>query len=116
MLGLLANYVMDLPLLHFEAQNFIGLYGKLTHCGEYSLYSRQMPEGYKSSKNFCAVPEVGASNVNELYNGIAKAGLIPAYAILKRTGLYVYKGYFHAGEYCLHAREMPAGYNPICHE
>ena len=61
-----------------------------------------MSESYKSSENFCAVPEIWASNVNKLYNGIAKKGLIPAYVILKRTGLYVYKGYFHTGEYCLY--------------
>ena len=64
---------MDLPLLHFEAQGFISLYGKLTHCWEYCLYNRQMPEGYKSSENFCAVPEVWASNVNNLSIGIAYA-------------------------------------------
>ena len=73
MLGLLPNYVMDLPLLHFEAQGFISLYGKLTHCGEYCLYTLQMPDGYKSSENFCAVPEVWASNVNNLSIGIAVA-------------------------------------------
>ena len=107
MLGLLPKYIMDLPLIHFEAQSIESLYRKLTHCGEYCLYTRQMPKGYKSSENFSAV---GASNVIELYKGIAKAGLIPVYAILKCTGLYVYKGYFHTGEYCLYAREMPAGY------
>ena len=73
MLGLLPTYVMDPPLLHFEAQGFISLYGNLTHCRDYCLYTRQMPEGYKSSENFCAVPEVWASNVNNLCIGIAYA-------------------------------------------
>ena len=47
-LGLFPEYVMDLPLLHFEIDRFISLLSSV-YTGENSLYNRQMPEGYKSS-------------------------------------------------------------------